>query len=186
LVLKRLVDEAILRRDQTMELEVFDRNTAALRLYERAGFVRFDRLLGFEKATANATPVAAPSWNSLPLSALPADAGNDDALPWQLRSPSLLQMPEPWQLVHDGDGAYAIVDLLTDTAVLLRLLYIAPEARGRGQARPLLSAIERYAAGRPIRAAQLVPSALGPFAEGLGFRPMELFQWRMKLNLAAG
>lgn len=180
--LEQLIGEAQVRGDLSMELEVFAQNVAAARLYEKAGFAAFDRLLGFEKPNRGRPGPAqrGPVLETIPLSALPFDAGDAASLPWQLQPPTLMRLPAPWQLLHDGEETFAVADLSSEAAVQLRLLLTSPDGRGRGRARRMLEAIEREAAGRPIRVAQLVPSAFEGLALRLGFRPLETMQLRMR------
>ncbi len=182
--LRRLIEEAQAREDCSMELEVFVQNPAAVRLYEKAGFAAVDRLLGFEKASeGRPVPVRpAPTPEPVPLSALPSGIADEASLPWQLQPASLMRLPAQWQLLRDGEHACAIVDMSGEAVVQLRLLHTAPDERRRGHARRTLDLIERQAAGRPIRVAQLIPSAFENFARRLGFRPLETMQLRMQLD----
>jgi ribosomal protein S18 acetylase RimI-like enzyme len=44
---RQLLDEAKTRGDQSMTLEVIEQNEPAVRLYEKCGFAKMRRLLGF-------------------------------------------------------------------------------------------------------------------------------------------
>lgn len=179
--LGRLARDSDARQDETMELEVFEHNTPAVRLYERFGFKTADCLLGFEKPAQPSSAAAAGEFRpSTPqaLAALLAAEGGPN-LPWQLQVPTLARLSAPWQVLHDDEGAFALVDLSRKTVVELRMLYVLPALRGKGTARRLLAAIEGLAGGRPIRAPQLIPSRNETFARALGFTPLQHCQWRM-------
>ncbi len=178
-VLDRLVQDSTARSDARMELEVFEHNHPAVKLYERFGFARIDRLVGFEKAAPNALRNAAASELSSPdiLVRLMCEEGVED-LPWQLQPATLARFAAPWQVICDGE-ALALVDLTRDAAIEIRMIYVPPASRRKGRARTLVSMLEGLAGERPIRAPQLIPSRYQPFAEALGFTPLERCQFRM-------
>lgn len=183
-VLARLMDEARRRGDEAMELEVFEHNVPAVKLYAGLGFRPIDRLVGFESPSAAAEGTRS-ALRELPVAELgrhlEADAALD--LPWQLRPETLSRIAPPWQALGDGDGAFALVDLSRTDAVGLRLLFTAPMRRRQGRARALAAAIRGIAAGRPIHVPQLIPERYVPFAAALGFAPAEHGQLRMMLPL---
>lgn len=177
--LDRLLDESRQRGDSTMELEVFEHNLAAVRLYAASGFIRVDRLVGFEIG-----PSAAAGGQGLTAFPIGEMAGHlaaegDDSLPWQLRPETISRFGEPWQVVGDGQGAFAMVDLSRDDAVLLRLIFTLPSLRRAGHARGLLAAIRIRAAGRPVRVPQLIPERHAALAHALGFTAAPYAQLRM-------
>lgn len=178
-MLGRIVNASVGRGDGTMELEVFEHNTPAVKLYERFGFTRKDRLLGFEKPSQSSATGRDLQFSTPNVFAkrIAAESGID--LPWQLQPATLARLSAPWQVAHDGGGACALVDLSKDAVVDLRLLYVAPHRRGKGRARALLAAIEASASERPIRVSQFVPSRHEPLAKALGFAPLQHCQWRM-------
>lgn len=184
-VIEGILAEAGSRGDEAMELEVFAHNPAAIRLYERHGFVATDRLLGFEKLAP------AETGRDLRLAVvdprhLPARLATEAALPWQLQWVTLLRQNLPWEFVGRGDGALALVDRSREAAVQLRFIYTPPALRRAGHARRLLAAIEADAGGRPVRIAQLVPSSLEDAMQRLGFVPGTQTQWRMTKAFLAG
>lgn len=178
-VLARLLDESRQRGDSTIELEVFEHNPAAVRLYAASGFACVDRLLGFELGPSAAA--GGQGLTAFPIGELASQlaAEGDDSLPWQLRPETISRFDAPWQVVGDGGGAFAMVDLSREDAVLLRLMFTLPSLRRRGRARDLLAAIRIRAAGRPIRVPQLIPERHAALAHALGFTASEYGQLRM-------
>lgn len=178
-VLNRLVRESEAPGDARMELEVFEHNHAAVRLYERFGFSRIDRLLGFGKPAAN-TPRHVPEPELATPDTLAGLLAPDDVedLPWQLQPSTIARLTTPWQVVRAGD-ALALVDPSREAALEIRLLHVPPASRGRGHARALVAMLEGLAGDRPIRVPQLIPARHQAFAEALGFRPLEHCQFRM-------
>jgi GNAT superfamily N-acetyltransferase len=181
--LARLVGESVRRGDETMELEVFEHNLPAVRLYERAGFTKADRLAGFELPGIPDSDDAA-GLRTFPIGELAAHLATDgdSGLPWQLESETVSRMSEPWQVVGDGEGAFALVDLSRGDAVALRLMFTVPASRRAGRARALLAAIRASAGDRPIRVPQLIPERNRAFMQSLGFAEAEHGQLRMRLE----
>ena len=179
-----LRDESRRRGDTTLELEVFEHNLPAVRLYAGSGFARIDRLIGFElSATDGGSGGALTAYSADELAGHLA-AENDESLPWQLRARTIARIGAPWQVVGAG-GAFAMVDLSRQDAVSLRLMFTLPSLRSTGRARRLLAAIRGRAAGRPIRVPQLIPERHAPFAHALGFVPAEHGQLRMMHSSAS-
>lgn len=183
--LARLLEESRKRGDRTMELEVFEHNLPAVRLYSGFGFEPAGRLVGFEQETVP-SPSVSPSLPQFPAArlaeCLAAERGLD--VPWQLRPETISWIGEPWQVVGDGDGALALVDLSRDAAVGLRLIYTPPALRRTGRARGLLDRIRALASGRPVQVPQLIPENWAGFARALGFDVAEHGQLRMVRALA--
>lgn len=177
-ILARLLAECDARGDEAIELEVFEHNVPAVRLYAGQGFRRVDRLFGFRIETPGAT-AAEPV--ECPLGEFAERLARDpvESLPWQLQPETLAGLAAPWRVLAAGAASYALADLSHADAVAVRLVYTAPERRRRGHARALLAAIGRLAAGRPVVAPQLLPETLAPAALALGCTPAEHAQLRM-------
>jgi len=186
--LARLIEESERRGDEALELEVFEHNLPAVRLYEAGGFLPTDRLVGFEAETASPPAGQAPALETSTPAELAAQLAADAAgagLPWQLQADTIGRMGAPWQVVRDGSGAWAMVDLSRADAVGLRLMFTLAARRRQGLARRLLAAIRANAAGKPVRVAQLIPERNAPFARALGFKEAEHGQLRMVRRRAA-
>jgi ribosomal protein S18 acetylase RimI-like enzyme len=178
LVLDRLVRESETRGDARMELEVFEHNHVAVKLYERFGFARIDRLVGLEKPAANVPRTAALELSSPDILVRMMREEPIEDLPWQLQPATLARFAAPWQVISEGE-ALALVDLSRDAAIEVRMIYVPPASRRQGHARALVSVLEGLAGDRPIRAPQLIPARHQAFAEALGFAPLEHCQFRM-------
>lgn len=180
-VLARLLAESDARGDATLELEVFEHNVPAVRLYAGQGFMRVDRLFGFVFAPDTAGR-AAPALVERPVGELAHRLSRDPvaaALPWQLQPETLAALPVPWTVLAAADASFALVDLSRRDVAAVRFIYTVPAQRRRGHARALLAAIGRRAGRRPVVAPELVPEALAASALALGGRPLEHAQMRM-------
>lgn len=186
-VVGRLLAESEARGDAAIELEVFEHNVPAVRLYAGQGFRRVDRLFGFHLAS-DAAETCHAVLRERPVAELSLQLARDcpqglppQDLPWQLQPETIRQMPAPWKVLAAG-GSFALVDASGAGAVAVRLVYTVPEQRRRGHAGALVAALARLAGGRPLVTPQLIPQALAPAALALGAAPAEHAQLRMLRN----
>lgn len=125
---RALMDDLLARGQATglvsLELEVFEQNEAALRLYQRYGFVPLHRLMGHRATACGGEPLASPFPDVGRQAALAwLDALRIDDLPLQVTAPVLAVNPAPWrawqsgsaQLVFHRDGAQLNLLSLIDT-----------------------------------------------------------------------
>jgi len=183
-LLERVVADARARGSPAIVLEAFERNAAAVRLYEGNGFVVARRLLGFALPLASMLPtglaavtlhpVDAPGL--LPLFSLCASAEPPEAAPpWQVEAVSLTRLgPSAAVYVVAERGSVrpaGYVALTGAGAARLVGLGVAPARRRRGLATAALAALRE---ARPdvteLSVAPLVPerSALAPFLAACG------------------
>ena len=187
LMLERVINESRERGDETLELEVFESNFSAVRLYKSCGFQQFDRLLGFERSTdvsiESTGPLLRVPGGGKFGTALAMDPSYN--LPWQLAAECVAAATIPWMSVSLDHRATALVDFSRADAVLLRIVHTHRQYRLQGAARRLIDAIATEAGHRPLRVPQLIPETHEIFARTLGFATSELAQLRMILHLVA-
>jgi len=187
-MLERVVAGARARGSPTVALEAFERNTAAVRLYEGYGFVVTRRLLGFTlplpsldllPATGPPAvvlrPAAAPML--LPLFSMCASEEPAEALPpWQLEAASLARLGPSaavYAVAERGSARPAGYVALTGEGPTLRLagLGVVPARRRQGLATAALAALRATHSGvAALSVAPLVPerSTLIPFLTARG------------------
>ncbi|RJS23047.1 GNAT family N-acetyltransferase [Corallococcus sp. H22C18031201] len=169
-----------------LRLEVFERNEAARRLYERAGFQVLRRLAGWER-----TPRAAES--TMALTAMHAgqlaralSAEPEREWPWQLTPESLISTNEtlvPYALGTPAQ-AWAMVDASAPETLSLRMLFVSPEARRHGWGRRMVDALQALHPGRRLYVPPLVPEDFAlPVLPNLGFTRTGLDQLEMERRL---
>ena len=206
-LLERVIADAWGRGSPVVVLEAFERNVAAVRLYESHGFVAARRLLGFTltmealpRDTASAglpaiTLREATAPALLPLITLCASAEPPDAAPpWQLEAISLARLG-PMASVYafaEGSGLVGMRPAgyvaLTGEGPDARLtgLGVIPAKRRRKLATAALAALRDM---RPdiaiLSPPPLVPerSALVPFLTALGAAAANEAQVEMRLSL---
>lgn len=165
----------------SLELEVFEQNERALRLYQRYGFVPLHRLMGHRAAASGGEPLASPFPDVGRQAALAwLDALRIDDLPLQVTAPVLAVNTAPWrawqsgsaQLVFHRDGAQ------------LNLLSLIDTDSAQRHAETLVRALR---AAHPDDACSVVPlqrDDLGGAAlTRLGFQRWPHNQWLMRRPL---
>ncbi|MCA1598954.1 MAG: GNAT family N-acetyltransferase [Chloroflexi bacterium] len=206
-LLERVIADARDRGAAAVTLEAFERNAAAIHLYESHGFVAARRLLGFtlrmsdlpRDVAATAPPAItlreATAPLLLPLITLCAGAEPPEAAPpWQLEAMSLARLGPAASIYAfaEGSGLTAMRPVgyiaLTGAGPDARLagLGVAPAQRRRRLATAALVALHDT---RPDIATLSTPplapekSALVPFLTTLGAAPSNEAQVEMRLSL---
>lgn len=171
-----VMEEARARGDTRLLLEVFEQNAPAVKLYERLGFQRVRRLVGFV-----GTPAAEPAALE---EVEPRECARllPDGLPWQCMPVTVAGMALPARAFRLGPAVAVIADVSAPTLVL-RALAVEPEARGRGAGRRLLRALAAAWPGRSLAVGAIVPEGLcDRFFLGAGFSYPALSQWELALT----
>ncbi|HEX8702083.1 MAG TPA: GNAT family N-acetyltransferase [Myxococcaceae bacterium] len=169
-MLSPLLEEARTRGDTRMVLEVIEQNTPALKLYERLGFQRVRRLVGFSGTLA---PEPATLEEVEPRECarlLP------ESLPWQLAPATVAGLALPARAFRLGPAVVVVADVSAPT-LTLRSLAVEPEARGKGAGRRLLRALAAAHPGKSLSVSAIVPE--GPsehFFLGAGLTYLSLSQ----------
>ncbi|MBZ4416996.1 GNAT family N-acetyltransferase [Myxococcus sp. RHSTA-1-4] len=177
-MLRPLMEEARARGDARMLLEVIEQNAPAVKLYERLGFQRVRRLVGFI-----GTPAPEPA--SLE-EVEPRDCARllPEGLPWQLTPATVAGLSLPARAFRLGP-AVAVLGEVSAPTLALRALAVEPEARGKGFGRRLLRALVAAWPGKPLAASAIVPEGLcDRFFLGAGFSYPALSQLEMSHELS--
>lgn len=180
--MERLADDARARGERAMVLEVIEQNAPAVRLYEKCGFKKHRRLVGFaftpaddpgRAAAATAAPAAGPLPEEIDLRAAAqslAPLGAD--WPWQLSGETVAQLTPPAQGFRLAD-AWVAVSGLAGPDVVIRAVAPVPS---------LPALLRALRAQRPLcrwRIAALWPEEHAPLFTAAGFQRTELTQWQM-------
>ncbi|ADO69269.1 GNAT family N-acetyltransferase [Stigmatella aurantiaca] len=149
-MLSPLLDEARARGDIRMMLEVIEQNTPAVKLYERLGFQRVRRLVGF---------VGKPEPEPAPLKEVePEECARllPEGLPWQLSPSTVAGLAGPARAFRLGPAVAVLGDLSAPT-LALRAIAVEPKARGKGAGSRLLRAMAAAHPGKPLAVSVIVP-----------------------------
>jgi ribosomal protein S18 acetylase RimI-like enzyme len=186
-VMKIALEEAVLRKDHAMILEVFEQNPAAVSLYTGLGFRPMRRLVGYDFNPQG--PGLPPSDSErlqeidpLIVARLVAKEGEPD-LPWMLMPETLAAATLPAQALHLQEIAFAIIADPDAEKIVVRALLVRKAHRRLGWGSRMLTALEARFADRPLSIQALVPENMAP---GLFRRPgwerQKLNQFEMKIE----
>lgn len=174
-----LLEEARTRGDSRMVLEVIEQNAPAVKLYERLGFQRVRRLVGFV-GTPAPEPAALEEVEPLACARLLADD-----LPWQMAPATVAGLALPARAFRLGPAVAVIADVSAPTLVL-RAIAVEASERGRGHGRRLLRALAAAWPGKSLSASAIVPEGLcDGFFLGAGLSYPALTQFEMVHPLPA-
>ncbi|MDC0714386.1 GNAT family N-acetyltransferase [Stigmatella sp. ncwal1] len=149
-ILGPLMEESRARGDTRMVLEVIEQNTPAVKLYERLGFQRVRRLVGFV-----GTPAPEPATLE---EVEPVECARllPEGLPWQLAPPTVAGLAVPVRAFRLGPAVAVLGDLSAPT-LALRAIAVEPQVRGKGAGSKLLRALASVHPGKPLSVSVIVP-----------------------------
>lgn len=180
-LMERLGADAAARGERTMVLEVIEQNAPAVRLYEKCGFAKVRRLVGFDgpaaPVPAESAVLALEEIDIRELANVVARHGLAD-LPWQVSAETLAQQGPPSRAYRCG-GSWVLISDPNAAVVAVRALLTEPAARGQGSAARTLRAVMERWPGRQWRVAALMPEEMAPAFGEAGFTRAALSQWQM-------
>jgi ribosomal protein S18 acetylase RimI-like enzyme len=153
-ILGPLLDEARTRGDTQVVLEVIEQNLPAVKLYERMGFQRVRRLIGFM-----GTPVPEPASTLQEVEPEECARLLPEGLPWQLAPSTVGGLALPARAFKLGPAVAVLGDTSAPT-LALRAIAVEAAARGQGAGTRLLRAIASTHPGKPLAVSALVPEGL--------------------------
>lgn len=183
-LMRVLIEEAYVRGDREMVLEVIEQNQPAVKLYRKYGFESVRRLVGYISRNKPVPELGKGEMQRVDLSELGqsiAQHGLPD-LPWQLSAESITQTNPPLHAYRKGPAYVAISNPEAEHIVIWSLL-VAPEARGHGLSTEMLNHVMAYHAGKSWHVPAIFPEEMGKVFERAGLEKEELSQWQMKLSL---
>jgi GNAT superfamily N-acetyltransferase len=182
--MKELIDNACKRGDREMVLEVIEQNEPAVKLYQKYGFERMRRLVGYNRQSNNVNENGKADLHEIDrreMGRLITQYGLSD-LPWQLSGESITQMNPPVHAYYHEEAYIAISNPEAEHVVIWSLL-VEPEARGHALGSALLKRVLENWAGKIWHVPALCPEELGRVFERADFEKETLSQWQMKLRL---
>lgn len=178
----QLLDDARARGDHAMQLEVIEQNTPAVKLYEKCGFRKIRRLLGFiGQPNTQATDIPLKQVDVRQVANALTAYGPPD-LPWQLSGETLAQSGPPGIAYQWGDSCLALTSPDPPT-IVIRAIVTKPDARRRGSATALVRAVIARHTGKTWRVTPTFPEELAGLYEKIGLDRDKLSQWQMVVTL---
>jgi len=180
--MEKLIREAHDRKDREMVLEVIEQNESAVHLYEKFGFQKTRRLIGFTHKDAKQD--AKSDFQEIDLREmryLISQYGLQN-LPWQLSGETIALMNPPICAYRLGNAYIVISDPVVEHIVIWSLL-VEPSTRGNGLGVDMLKRIMAHHAGKIWHVPAIWPEEFGILFERAGFQREKLSQWQMELSL---
>lgn len=178
--IEQLLAAARARGDNTLSLEVIVGNESGVALYQRMGFTIQQSLSGFHAPVSSvAVPVSALKEVDPLLMARKMMASPHQPLPWLSAAETLYKLPGKAYSLNDV--AWGMV--IPDEPAKLRMLYVEPQARGRGEAKALLMLLrEKFGY---LSTAVAIPDSLSPLFLACGFIEEPIKQYEMSQPLSS-
>ncbi len=178
----QVIEEARERGDRRMVLEVIEQNPPAIGLYERVGFSKVQRLIGYRKVASGGTEQKLERIDPSGVIRRQVSEGEPN-LPWDYKPETLSLKVNTvgWSL---EDQAYALVSEAPGDRVVLWSLFTNRNSRGLGFATKLLDGLGHQYAGKTIVMPIASPEGLAKdFMLKNGFEIPEITQFEMAINL---
>lgn len=179
-LMEQLVEEAIVRGDKFMELEVIEQNEPAVKLYQNIGFRKIRRLVGFKCQSPSGAQADILEIDIRQLANL-VNLNGYRRLPWQLSGESLATIGPP-NRAYRLDDSFAVISSPDADQMILRSVLTLPEARNRGTATQLLQALFEKFLDKNWTVPAIFPEEISGFFEQLGFELQDLSQFQMRLD----
>lgn len=180
IVVDRLLIEARDRGDREMVLEVVEQNVPAVALYEKCGFQKIRRLVGFAaEPTVEISGMTGDPPEEVDLRAMAmslVNAGPD--WPWQLSTETVAHFGPPNQSFR-RQGAFVAVAGLTGGEVSIRAISTGRLPDGIHRAAELLRALRARFPQKRWQIKAVWPEEYGSVFLEAGFQRTALTQWQM-------
>ena len=181
-VMEQLLEEARSRGDKEMLLEVIEQNTAGVKLYEKVGFTKIRRLVGYKlENPQNESDVDIEEIDIRELARTVTYHGLKD-LPWQLSGTTIMQYTPPARAFRLND-AYCLISNPEATDIAIHSVLVKARSRGAGLSAVLMRALFARFPGKVWHVSPIYPEELGFIFEHVGMTRESLSQWQMSRTL---
>ena len=180
--MQQLIAEAQARGDKEMLLEVIEQNTAGVKLYEKVGFTKIRRLVGYRLENP---PVESEEEleevDIREVARMVSYHGLKD-LPWQLSGPTIAHHTPPSRAYRLND-AYCLISNPEATDVSISSVLVKARSRGAGLSAVLMRALFARFPNKVWHVSPIFPEEMGVIFEQVGMTRETLSQWQMSLKL---
>jgi ribosomal protein S18 acetylase RimI-like enzyme len=188
--MEQLIAEAKTRGDREMLLEVIEQNTAGVKLYEKVGFKKMRRLVGY-KLDLTSAPAAGDSGLSKQMDIEEIDIrelaravtyhGLKD-LPWQLSGATIMQYTPPARAFKLND-AYCLISNPEGADIAIHSVLVKARSRGAGLSAVLMRGLFAKFPNKVWHVSPIYPEEMGFIFEHVGMEREPLSQWQMSRAL---
>lgn len=176
--MEQLIEESKARGEKEMLLEVIEQNTAGVKLYEKVGFKKIRRLVGYK--LENPQSESAHLLEEIDIRDLARQVtyhGLKD-LPWQLSGTTIMQHTPPSRAFRLND-AYCLISNPDVTDVAIQSVLVKARSRGAGLSAVLMRALFAKFPGKIWHVSPIYPEEMGFIFEHVGMERESLSQWQM-------
>ncbi|RJP52241.1 MAG: GNAT family N-acetyltransferase [Anaerolineaceae bacterium] len=180
--MEQLIEEAKSRGEKEMVLEVIEQNTAGVKLYEKVGFKKIRRLVGYK--LENPQSDAAHNLEEIDIRDLARQVtyhGMKD-LPWQLSGATIMQYTPPARAYRLND-AYCLISNPDAADVAIHSVLVKARSRGAGLSGVLMRALFAKFPGKVWHVSPIYPEEMGFIFEHVGMERETISQWQMSRAL---
>jgi ribosomal protein S18 acetylase RimI-like enzyme len=178
----QLMEEARARGDQQMLLEVIAQNTAGVKLYEKVGFKKIRRLVGYKLENPQAGSADELQEVDIQEAAKMVMYHGLKDLPWQLSGISIAHHTPPSRAFRFNDS-YCVISnpQVEHVSISSVLANDGDDEAGPGQA--LMRALFARFPNKVWHVSPIYPEEMAGLFEQAGMQREELSQWQMSLKL---
>jgi ribosomal protein S18 acetylase RimI-like enzyme len=176
--MEQLLEEAKTRGEREMLLEVIEQNTAGVKLYEKVGFTKMRRLVGYKLENPQVeSDVEIEEIDIREVARQVTYHGMKD-LPWQLSGTSIAQYTPPARAFKLND-AYCLISNPDVTDVAIHSVLVKARSRGAGLSAVLMRALFAKFPNKIWHVSPIYPEEMGFIFEHVGMQRESLSQWQM-------
>jgi ribosomal protein S18 acetylase RimI-like enzyme len=180
--MQHLVEDARLRGDREMLLEVIEQNKAGVKLYKKTGFKTVRRLIGYKLEYPQIE--SKEELQEIDIRELARQVVCDGLpdLPWQLSGITLAHHTPPSRAFFLND-AYCLISNPEAVHVSIASVLIKNDSRKAGAGPDLMRALFASFPGKIWHVSPIYPEEMGFIFEQAGMLQEAISQWQMALSL---
>ncbi len=178
----QLIEEAKARGERQMLLEVIEQNMAGVKLYEKVGFEKVRRLVGYKIENPQVeVRHQLEEMDIYDLARIVTRHGFPD-LPWQLTGATIAQYTPPARALRINE-AYCLISDPSSADVAISSVLVKTRSRGAGLSRVLLRALFANFPNKTWHVSAIYPEEMAFVFEQVGMKRESISQWQMSLAL---
>lgn len=180
--MQQLIQEARTRGDQQMLLEVIAQNTAGVKLYEKVGFKKIRRLVGYKLENPQVESAGELQEVDIQEAAKMVSYHGLKDLPWQLSGISIAHHTPPSRAFRLNDS-YCVISNPQVEHVSISSVLMDAQGGETGSGAGLMRALFARFPNKVWHVSPIYPEEMAALFEGLGMQREEISQWQMSLKL---
>ncbi len=180
--MEKLIEEARARGEQEMLLEVITQNTAGVKLYEKVGFKKIRKLVGYKLENPPVESADELQEVDIQEAAKMVTAHGLKDLPWQISGISIAHHTPPSR-AFGLNGAYCVISNPLVEHVSLSSVLASAGVGESGPGAALIRALFARFPNKTWHVSPVYPEEMSFIFEQVGMQREDLSQWQMSLKL---